>query len=191
MSTVSTPFSHTTVHCGTGQARRSGAIYSDCGLYRYRLWREWGAARRTLLWIMLNPSTADHLGNNDPTIERCERRAAAWGFDRLEIVNLFALRSPDPRVLRRAAAPVGPENDRAILEAAPNADEILCAWGALGRLHDRASQVRTLLAAPGLAGLGLAGLKLTCLGLTRSGEPAHPLYLPYSREPVSYEPEWK
>jgi len=153
-------------------------MYSPCGRYRYRLWREWDRRRRTLLWIMLNPSTADHLGNNDPTIERCERRAHAWGFGRVEIVNLFALRSPDPRVLRTAAQPIGPDNDRAIMEAAEISDMILCAWGGLGGLADRAAAVRSL----------LQGRPLSCLGLTRSGEPAHPLYLPYSRLPERYRP---
>jgi hypothetical protein len=162
----------------TEHVRRSGAIYSPCGLYRYRLWREWGDGRRTLLWIMLNPSTADHLGNNDPTIERCERRAFAWGFDRVEIVNLFALRSPDPRILRKAPNPIGPENDRAILEAADEARTILCAWGALGALGSRASRVRAL----------LGDRPLSCLALTKSGEPAHPLYLPYALAPVHYSP---
>lgn len=160
----------------TEHVRRSGAIYSPCGLYRYRLWREWGAGRRTLLWIMLNPSTADHLGNNDPTIERCERRALAWGFDRVEVVNLFALRSPRPGALRRAAEPIGPDNDRTILVAAEQARTILCAWGARGAQGGRAMQVRRL----------LGTRSLTCLGLTRSGEPTHPLYLPYSLTPLPY-----
>ena len=160
----------------TEHVRRSGAIYSPCGRYRYRLWRAWGGGCRTLLWIMLNPSTADHLGNNDPTIERCERRAVAWGFDRVEIVNLFALRSPDPRALRTAVEPIGPENDRAILEAAGGAATILCAWGALGALGGRAARVQALLGSRPLA----------CLARTKSGEPAHPLYLPYALTPGPY-----
>jgi hypothetical protein len=156
--------------------RRFGATYSDCALYRYRLWRAWCGGDRAILWIMLNPSTADHLGVNDPTIARCERRSVAWGFGRMEVVNLFALRSPDPLALRRSADPIGPDNDRHVAEAARSADVIVCAWGAQGALRRRAGAVRAL----------VAGRALSCLGLTRSGEPAHPLYLPYDRQPVPY-----
>jgi hypothetical protein len=159
--------------------RRFGAAYSPCGLYRYSLWRDWsalGEAARTILWIMLNPSRADHLGNNDPTIERCERRSIGWGYQRMEVVNLFALSSPYPKALREAADPVGPDNDAGIDARAAEAAMILCAWGTHGALRGRAEAVRTR----------LAGRPLHCLGVTRSGEPAHPLYLPYDRMPVPY-----
>ena len=160
--------------------RQFGANYSACGRYRYSLWREWDAPGNeqagTILWIMLNPSRADHLGNNDPTIERCERRSAAWGFRRMEVVNLFALSSPYPSALREAEDPVGPLNDAGIEEGAGRAGMILCAWGAHGALRGRSGEVRALLAAR----------PLHCLGTTRTGEPAHPLYLPYGRAPVPY-----
>ena len=156
--------------------RRAGARYSSCGLYRYRLWRSWSGGSGVLTWIMLNPSTADHLGNNDPTIERCERRARLWGFTRVEIVNLFALRSPDPRALKLAADPIGPENDGAILEAIAGAGLILCGWGALGSRGGRDAAVLRL----------LEDRPLACLGRTRAGAPVHPLYIPYDRIPTTY-----
>ncbi|WER50439.1 DUF1643 domain-containing protein [Cupriavidus sp. WKF15] len=45
---------HLTSHTLDGEA---GAIVSDCEQYRYRLWREWDASRRSLGFIMLNPPT--------------------------------------------------------------------------------------------------------------------------------------
>jgi hypothetical protein len=156
--------------------RRFGARYSPCGQYRYSLWRAWEGGQSAILWIMLNPSRADHLGNNDPTIERCERRSVAWGFQRMEVVNLFALRSPHPKALREAHDPVGPLNDAGIVEGADRAAMILCAWGAHGALRGRAGEVRAL----------LTGKSLHCLGMTLAGEPAHPLYLPYGRMPIPY-----
>ena len=125
---------------------------------------------------MLNPSTADHLGNNDPTIARCERRSVAWGYRRMEVVNLFALRAPKPLALRRAEDPVGPKNDLHVVRAAAGADMIVCGWGNHGLLKDRAQAVRTL----------LAGRPLSCLGTTLSGQPAHPLYLPFDRGLAEY-----
>lgn len=82
---------------------RSGAIFSDCERYRYRLWREWEPALPTLAFLLLNPSTADERVN-DPTIERCQRRAVTWGYGRLEIVNLFPLRVPC-RAIRSSSTP--------------------------------------------------------------------------------------
>jgi hypothetical protein len=160
-----------------GAARRFGAAYSRCRRYRYLLWREWAGGRGAILWVMLNPSTADHLGNNDPTIARCERRSAAWGYRRMEVVNLFALRAPKPAALRRVNDPVGSLNDENIRLAAARADRIVCAWGNHGRLNGRAEAVRAL----------LGGRPLSCLGTTKLGEPVHPLYVPYARKPAEYE----
>ena len=123
-------------------------------------------------FLLLNPSTADE-ATNDPTSERCERRARRWGFGGLIVTNLFALCATDPAGLRRVADPIGPENDAAILEAARGAGLVLCGWGNHGAYLDRASAVRALLAGLGVAPYGLA--------LTRLGEPAHPLYLGYDR----------
>jgi hypothetical protein len=71
-----------------------GAAFSACRRYRYRLWRMWDR-RPHCCFVMLNPSTADELAN-DPTVERCERRARAWGYGGLEVANVFAWRSTDP-----------------------------------------------------------------------------------------------
>lgn len=92
----------------------SEAVYSDCQTYRYALTWQWAPGPR-LLWVMLNPSTASELVN-DPTVERCERRARALGFGGFRVVNLFALRATDPRALRLADDPVGPGNDPALAE---------------------------------------------------------------------------
>ena len=93
----------------------SGATFSDDGVYRYRLWREWDADLPSCLFIMLNPSTADAT-QDDPTIRRCIDYARRWGFGRLEVGNLFALRSTDPKALYAADDPVGPDNDDALME---------------------------------------------------------------------------
>lgn len=98
------------------------AIISDCGTYRYLLTRATGVTlfesqARTVNFIMLNPSTADATAD-DPTIRRCIRFAMAWDYERLVVTNLFAFRATDPGDLRFAKDPIGPENDRHIIEAA-------------------------------------------------------------------------
>ena len=155
----------------------SEAVYSACETYRYALTREWAAGSR-LLWVMLNPSTANELAN-DPTVERCERRARALGFGGFRVVNLFALRATDPRALRAAADPVGPDNDAALSDGMTWADAILCGWGGHGALHGRDRTVCTQ--------LQQAGKPLWHLGLTQAGQPKHPLYIGYAVQPTVWE----
>ncbi len=152
----------------------SAAVYSDCESYRYMLTREWAPAGPRALFVMLNPSTATER-QNDPTVERCERRARTLGFGAFRVVNIFALRATDPRKLRALADPVGPENDDAIRQSAPWADRIICAWGTHGAYRDRGAAVERMLRA--------TGLPLFHLGLTRAGHPKHPLYIAYAQQP--------
>ena len=141
------------------------ALFCGCRAYRYSLTRRWGTGP-FLPWIMLNPSTADAL-KNDPTISRVMAFARAWGYGGIVVINLFALRSPDPRVLKTHPDPAGPFNDSAILGACGPGAVIVAAWGAHGGLHDRDRAVTTLMSSYGTA--------LWCLGLTKGGFPVHPL----------------
>ncbi|NCM96838.1 MAG: hypothetical protein AUK60_05215 [Rhodobacteraceae bacterium CG2_30_10_405] len=152
----------------------SVAVYSPCERYRYLLTRTWDTARPKLLFTMLNPSTATEV-QNDPTVERCERRARALGFGAFRVTNIFAFRATDPRVMRAEANPVGPGNDQALIESALWADQVICAWGGHGAHLGRGRQVETLLRA--------TGCPLHHLGLTRDGQPRHPLYLAYATQP--------
>ena len=77
----------------------SVAVYSPCEAYRYALTRVWNPAGRKALFVMLNPSTATEV-QNDPTVERCERRARALGCGAFRVVNIFAYRATDPQVMR-------------------------------------------------------------------------------------------
>ena len=157
----------------------SSALYSDCGSYRYDLWRVWDASGPRAAFVMLNPSTATEL-RNDPTVERCERRARGLGFGAFRVSNIFAFRATDPREMRAHPEPVGrPENDRAILEAAAWADVVVCAWGTHGAHLGRGPEVERMLRG--------AGHALLALGVSKGGHPKHPLYIPYSAVPVPWE----
>src|SRR6185437_4527136 len=101
---------------------------SPCGLYRYTLTREVSdGGKGTVNFLMLNPSTAD-AEEDDPTITRCINYTRDWGYDRLVVTNLFALRSTDPAGLRTAEKPIGPENNRHIRVEAAHAQLVVCAW---------------------------------------------------------------
>jgi hypothetical protein len=157
---------------------RSVAAYSDCEAYRYTLTRVWNPDGGRALFVMLNPSTATEV-QNDPTVERCERRARALGFGAFRVLNIFAYRATDPREMRRAADPVGPDNDAAILAAVPWADQVICAWGTHGAHLDRGVQVAAMLRD--------AGAALFHLGLSQAGHPKHPLYIGYAVQPQRWE----
>lgn len=152
----------------------STAVYSDCEQYRYSLTRIWDDTGPRVTFIMLNPSTATEV-QNDPTIHRCEQRARALGFGGFCAVNIFALRATDPRDMRAAADPEGPDNGQALLQAAAWADRIIAAWGVHGAHRDQGPATAAQLRAQ--------GHQLYHLGLTRAGHPRHPLYLPYSAVP--------
>lgn len=127
---------------------------------------------------MLNPSTADEMVN-DPTVERCERRARAAGFGAVTILNLFAYRSTDPKALYTLDDPVGPLNDRVIEVMLEDASLVICGWGQHGKLLDRGAQVLRLIRERGVIPHALK--------LTRDGQPGHPLYVPYAAQPFRLE----
>lgn len=156
----------------------SVAVYSDCETYRYMLTRVWDAAGEKALFVMLNPSTATET-QNDPTVERCERRARALGFGAFRVTNIFAYRATDPKVMRAIPDPVGPMNDEAIADAAIWADRIICAWGGHGLHLGRGVFVERALRA--------TTKPLWHMGLTQSGQPKHPLYIGYSHQPEIWQ----
>lgn len=148
------------------------AAFNPARTHRYSLTRVWDRALPRILWVMLNPSTADE-DTLDPTIRRCVGFSKAWGFGTLEVVNLFSLRGTDPRCLHgvhsRKALGADFTNDAAILSGACHASCIIAGWGAHGTLYGRGLEVRLL--------LGRRGHLLHCLGRTAAGQPKHPLYL--------------
>ena len=150
------------------------AEFSPCQTYRYKLGRTWNPAKPPLLFVMLNPSVAD-ANIDDRTINKCMHYSMALGFGGLRVGNLFALRSTDPKVVWKAADPVGPGNDLALEELIGEAGMVIAAWGADGARLGRADAVLPLLAGKGHA-----------LRLTKSGHPWHPLYLPYGLQPFPY-----
>lgn len=124
---------------------------------------------------MLNPSTADEAAN-DPTVERCQRRALQMGFGGLRVVNIFAFRSTDPEGLYNESEPIGADNDAAILEATGDAGIVICGWGKHGNLLGRGNAVRELLKRHDIAA--------HYLKLNQDGSPMHPLYVGYSITPT-------
>lgn len=149
------------------------AVFDPERAYRYELRRIWDEAATKLVVIGLNPSTAD-AKKDDPTIRKCVGFARRWKMGGIIMLNLFAYRATDPKMLRRFSLrhhAVGLDNDDTILgiTGLPGT-KVLCAWGAHGVLDGRGDAVFDLLQCR----------KLHHMGLTKGGHPKHPLYLPYT-----------
>lgn len=149
------------------------AILSTDEVYRYTLLRRWLFGKGRCLFIMLNPSTADAI-NDDPTIKRCISFAKQWEFREMMVTNIFALRATYPKDLKAHESPIGPENDRYLVEAVRKADRIVAAWGVHGSFMGRSVQVLEM----------LKGKDVRCLGTTKDGQPRHPLMVAYATQLV-------
>ena len=137
-----------------------------------------------VVFVMLNPSTADAF-KLDPTVSKCVQFAQRWGADTLEVVNLFAMRSPYPEDLRWAhtAENAGGDttNDAEILAACTGAHRVIAAWGRHGEIYNRAYHVERM--------LRTSHVKVDVLGWTQDGAPVHPLARGKSWVPLTREPQ--
>lgn len=161
--------------------QQSVAHFSDCEKFRYWLRRDWDLALPAISFLMLNPSTADEM-QNDPTIERCQRRAIAMGFGSMIIVNLFPFRMTDSRLLNTVSDLLGDrqEADECILRAVEVAEQTVCGWGKHPLAAARAKVVMDMLMQTNFQH------KVMCLQLNADGSPQHPLYIAYAKQPVPF-----
>jgi len=156
----------------------------DCYRYRAEYWRPDGSGiYRTLMFLMLNPSTASHL-NFDPTITRCWNFAERLGFNRLVVGNTFAYRATDQMDLAGVPDPIGPANDFYLLEMATQVQKVIMAYGTpkVRSLARRGPEVARMLAAN--------SVRMHMLELSKFGVPKHPLYLAADRQPEPWIPDF-
>lgn len=140
------------------------AVISSCEKYQYSLTRNWDVNLEDVLFVLLNPSTADAF-QDDPTVRRCIGFARSWGYGGIEVVNIFAYRTTYPKELKRAIDPIGPANDAYIDEALYRCGMVVAAWGAHSDFSTRREAISKRLDGA------------FCLGKTKSGAPRHPLYV--------------
>lgn len=160
----------------------AGADFSPCRIWRYALWRlwDWNGYANQVMFIGLNPSTADET-QNDPTVTRCIRFAKSWGYSGMFMMNAYALRATDPRDMKAGRQfpdgpkltddPIGPGNDEALAYRKTHVGLIVAAWGN-HCTPERERRICEVLNTP-----------IYCLGKTKSGRPKHPLYLKSTLKP--------
>lgn len=152
---------------------KNGAIFAADRRHRYLLWRQWSDSKSLVLFIGLNPSTADET-IDDPTIRRCKAFARDWGASGFMIANLFAFRATLPSDLRLADAPIGPDNDGWIAAASSFAHQTIACWGNHGIHLGRDTEVLPKLTNPQF------------LKMTKANQPSHPLYLRSTLRPQPF-----
>lgn len=157
-------------------------IFSPCRQYRYTLWRVWDNlfCHGYVMFICLNPSTADEK-KDDPTVRRCVTYVKNWGYSSFCMTNLFAYRTSKPvEMLSFTGDPIGPENNKHLINIAKYAKIIIAAWGINGSYMDRDVEVVKL----------IRKIKpIHILRLTANGHPNHPLYLKKGLNPVLWRTE--
>lgn len=151
---------------------------SECQKYRYSLTRVWDESKPSILFVGLNPSTAD-ADKDDPTIKKLIAYTKAWGYGGFEIVNLFAYRSSDPKNLyNKQAIAIGPGNTTYLKQAASSHVKTICMWGNQAK---EISETVTAIWTQYFRGKGAY-----CFKINRDGSPAHPLYLPGSCKLIKF-----
>lgn len=148
-----------------------GAEFSSCGKYRYALWRIWDKSKPLLMYIGLNPSTANQ-NSDDPTIRRVKNFTHKFGYGGFYMMNLYAFITPYPEELQTESDPIG-ENDNWLELIAIKCDKVVFCWGSFKGIRQRALAVSDKF-------YGCA------LSVNADGSPGHPLYLPKSSELIEY-----
>jgi hypothetical protein len=152
------------------------SAYSEDGIYRWFFTRRW-APGPSFCWVGLNPGTGDRDGGPRPTLRKVILWAKDAGCGAVSVVNLFSYRATDPKeLLTDGVDVVGIETDSWIQSASEAANVTLVAWGGNKLAAPRAKQVLELVSAP------------VCVGVTKNGQPSHPLYVPQVAPLVPYRP---
>lgn len=151
----------------------STAQFSPCRIWRYQLKRQWREGNRFVSFIGLNPSTADET-KSDPTVTHCINYAREWECDGMFMLNIFAFRATDPKVMKKHPSPIGDDNDAWLKKTVKESGIVIACWGNHGSFMDRGRAVVSMIP------------DLKCLKLTKAGHPSHPLYLKKSLKPVPF-----
>ena len=138
--------------------------------YRYTLHRIWDDKKPMIMFIMLNPSTADS-NNDDPTIRRVINFTKSWGYGGVHVVNLYAFRSTDPKGLKETQDPIGKDNIFHIQSLIGHVEKVIYAWG---NNEQEPKWLYDLVATP------------YCIDVSKKGVPKHPLYLKKELQPILY-----
>ncbi|MCM3729586.1 DUF1643 domain-containing protein [Neobacillus cucumis] len=159
---------------------KNSAIFDETETYRYSLTRVWDLSKEKVVFICLNPSTAD-AEFDDPTLKRCIDFAKRWHnrkYGSLEMVNLFSYRSTDFDNLKGMDDPIGRKTNNHILNAVQSANLVVVAWGENGSYRNRDKEVLKMLSSQ--------KTPIHCLEVLKCKQPKHPLYAKKELNPTIF-----
>jgi hypothetical protein len=152
-------------------------VFSPCRQFRYQLTHSWEPMfeQKEIAFIGLNPSTADE-NQLDPTLRRIKGFCQSWGYNKFHMLNLFALRSTDPKGLKEVHDPIGPENNATLKKYAESNIPVIFCWGTNAHLFSRDNQVFQI----------FERFNPQCISISKIGYPEHPLYLKADLQPKDF-----
>lgn len=156
------------------------AIISPCGNYRYRLEREVQPEGPVFAYFGVNPSTADDR-IDDATVRKWKGFTLRNGGRKFIVGNVFAYRATDVREIGRLPVELacGPDQFQHLLSIIADADILVPCWGAADKVPPEHRRLMcALLEMLRRVGAGL-GKPVLHFGMTKSGQPMHPLTLGY------------
>jgi hypothetical protein len=142
---------------------KSGAAFSEDGKHRYALWRIWDESKPLVMFIGLNPSTANHK-TNDPTIESVIRISKYNGYGGFYMMNCWSFIATEPKYLDTKSGLI--ENDEWLTKIAGICKDVVFAWGnfQIVRGHLKDSMFKKLFP------------NALCICKNKNGSPGHPLF---------------
>ena len=150
----------------------NGAIFSLHGKYRYVLWRIWNNNLPKIMFIGLNPSTAN--GNNDdPTIRKVKKIAYNLKYGGIFMLNLFTYVTAYPKELEGKNFNIKLA-DEYLKYYASQSKKIVFAWGSFKQTTKRSKEVINMFP------------NAYALHINKDGSPKHPLYVKSDTKLIKY-----
>lgn len=150
------------------------AIISTCGKYRYRLERTVGMEGPVYAFFGVNPSTAD-ANLNDATVRKWIGFTKVLGGSRFIVGNVFAYRATDVRQLAGVDDPYGDDIGDHVTDIIEESDILVPCWGNTSKVPPQLQGAFDVL----MDALLSSGKPVRHFGLTKAGDPKHPLMLGY------------
>lgn len=151
----------------------TGAEFSPDKKYRYLLWRIWDKNKPMVMFIGLNPSTANE-SVDDNTIKRIRRIATNLGYGGIYMTNCFPYISTDPNQLNEFGNTT--YNDQVLYDTSIKAKDIIFAWGNFKVVKTKGRDIELKIMFP----------NAIALQINKNGSPKHPLFCKGSIIPVNY-----
>ena len=158
------------------------AVISECGRYRHRLSRFWKDEGLVFGFFGVNPSTAD-ASIDDATVRKWVGFTDRNGGKGFIVGNVFDFRATNVKELLVPDMAASLVNEFYLREIIKDSDVLVPCWGNSSKVHKQLRRsfddVMSLILS--------AGKPVMCFGLTKSGDPKHPLMLGYNTPLIPFD----